>query len=236
MKVDILKEVVSSIAGERARGIIDLLVDKKNVNEFLIAKKLKLTINQTRNILYKLADDGLVSFVRKKDSKKGGWYTYFWTLNHDKGLMRFRDILLNSLDNLKKDIKTKKTERFFYCANCNLEFTEEAALTHDYMCPECGQILQLKDNTKEIVNLEREVKKNEAILEKVEIEIKIIQEADNKAKVRRLKAEEKKKIEDREMKRKVKAKEMKKLKSINLKVKNLRDNKRKSGNKKKGKR
>ncbi|MEI6850177.1 MAG: hypothetical protein WCK29_03995, partial [archaeon] len=75
MQVSILREVVSTIAGERAKTIIDLLIDKKNVNEFLIAKKMKLTINQTRNILYKLGDEGLVSFIRKKDAKKGGWYT-----------------------------------------------------------------------------------------------------------------------------------------------------------------
>jgi transcription initiation factor TFIIE subunit alpha len=224
MKIDILREVVSSVAGEKARGIIDLLVDKKNVNEFLIAKKLKLTINQTRNILYKLADDGLVSFIRKKDSKKGGWYTYFWTLNHDRGLNRYRDILLKNIENLKKEINSKKTERFFFSQNCGLEFTEENALVHDYTCPECGEILQLKDNSKEITHFEKEVKKNEALLEKAEVEIKIVQENESKIKVRRLKAEEKKKQMDREEKRKKRQKEMKKSKG---KVKNAKSKKRK---------
>jgi len=168
MKIEILKSVVHSVAGEKAKDIIDLLADKRNVNEFLIAKKL--------------ADEGLVSFVRKKDNKKGGWYTYFWTLNHDKGLFRFKDILLKSVENLKKEINTKRTERFFFSSNCNLDFPEETALTHDYTCPECGEILQLKDNTKEISNLEREVKKNESSLEKVDIEIKILQEAEKKVK------------------------------------------------------
>ena len=50
--------------------IVDLLYGKANVNEFLIAKKLNVTINQARNILYKLGDEGLVSFIRKKDKKK----------------------------------------------------------------------------------------------------------------------------------------------------------------------
>src|SRR3989344_5879391 len=84
MQIDLLKEIVSSVAGEKAKAVVDLLHQKKNVNEFLVAKKLKLTINQTRNILYKLADEGLVSFIRKKDTKKGGWDTYFWTLNSGK--------------------------------------------------------------------------------------------------------------------------------------------------------
>ena len=47
------------------------IISNKHVNEFIIAKKLDLTINQTRNVLYKLADEGLVSSIRKKDKKKG---------------------------------------------------------------------------------------------------------------------------------------------------------------------
>jgi len=229
MKIEILKNVVHSVAGEKAKDIIDLLVDKRNVNEFLIAKKLKLTINQTRNILYKLADEGLVSFIRKKDNKKGGWYTYFWTLNHNKGMFRFKDILSKSIENLKREINTKKTERFFFSLNCGLDFPEDIALTHDYTCPECGEILQLKDNTKEISNLEKEVKKNESMLEKVDVEIKILQDADEKVKVRRLKAEEKKRLEEKEIKRKKRAREKKKLNKNNDKgrMPNKKENKKK---------
>ena len=105
MQIIILKDVVSSIAGEKAKSLVDLLSGKKNVNEFLIAKKLKLTINQTRNILYKLADEGIVSFIRKKDSRKGGWYTYFWTINPEKGMMKFKGSLTKMISDLKIQIK-----------------------------------------------------------------------------------------------------------------------------------
>jgi len=54
MQTNFLEEIVENIAGSQAREIVKLLEGKKDVNEFLIAKKLKLTINQTRNILYKL--------------------------------------------------------------------------------------------------------------------------------------------------------------------------------------
>jgi len=65
-----LKEVVVITVGKQAEPIADLLNAKKHVNEFIIAKKLGLTINQTRNILYKISNSGLVSFIRKKDKKK----------------------------------------------------------------------------------------------------------------------------------------------------------------------
>lgn len=56
-----LKEVVVIVVGRPVEEIVDLLDSKKHVNEFIIAKKMDITINQTRNILYKLSDSGLVS-------------------------------------------------------------------------------------------------------------------------------------------------------------------------------
>ncbi len=211
MQVSILREVVSTIAGERAKTIIDLLIDKKNVNEFLIAKKMKLTINQTRNILYKLGDEGLVSFIRKKDAKKGGWYTYFWTLNPEKGMLKYKEGISKSMDLINNQIRSKKTERFFFSPNCSIEFNEETALLNEYTCPECGEILQLKDNSKEIIALEKEIIKFNGMLASVDAEIKVIQEKDEKIKFKKIKVEEKKKKEEREERKKQRAKEKKKL-------------------------
>lgn len=205
MQIDLLKEIVGSVAGEKAKSIVDLLHGKKNVNEFLIAKKLKLTINQTRNILYKLADEGLVSFVRKKDTKKGGWYTYFWTLNVERGLAKFKDHLNDLINSEKQQIQTKKTERFFFCPNCQIEMGEEQALSIQYTCQECGQTFELKDNSKEIMALEKEITKQEKILSELDKELGTINVQQNKAKARKLKAEEVKKKKEREERKKQKA-------------------------------
>lgn len=210
MQVNLLKNVVSSIAGQHAAGIVDLLHDKKNVNEFLIAKKLKLTINQTRNILYKLADEGIVSFMRKKDKKKGGWYTYFWTLNIGKGLLKFKDNLSKSVEALKDQLNKKKTERFYHCPNCNIESNEETALLYQYTCPECGEVLQLKDKGKEIEGLEKEIAKMEEILGSIEQEMGVVNKKEEVVKARKQRAEAKKKAKDRAIKKKKKELELRK--------------------------
>src|SRR3989344_9542204 len=90
----LLKKILKDLAGAKAEKLVDILYGKKNVNEFIIAKKLNLTINQARNVLYKLGDEGLVKFIRKKDSKKGGWYIYFWTLETEKGLDKYKEKIL----------------------------------------------------------------------------------------------------------------------------------------------
>ena len=74
-----LQEVSNDIAGKQAEEMVPLLFNKKHVNEFIIAKKLNITVNQVRNLLYKLSDHGIVSYIRKKDKRKG-WYTYFWRI------------------------------------------------------------------------------------------------------------------------------------------------------------
>lgn len=211
MQIKLLKDIVSSIVGPAASKIVDLLYDKKNVNEFLIAKKLGLTINQTRNILYKLADEGLVSFIRKKDSKKGGWYTYFWTLSSGKSLEKFKEHLEKQISDLQSKIGIKKTGRFFYCKNCMLEYDEENSLLNGYLCPECGEPLELKDNSSEIANLEKEVEKIKLILDEVQAELVIIGVADQKVKVRKIKAEQKKKEKERAERKKERDKLNKKL-------------------------
>ncbi len=211
MQVKLLNTIVLSIAGSQADGLVEMLHEKKNVNEFLIAKKLKLTINQMRNILYKLADEGLVSFTRKKDAKKGGWYIYFWTLNLGKSLSKFKEKLENEIENLRNQINKKKSETFFYCKSCGLELTQENALVNDYTCPECGEALDIKETASEIQSQEKEIAKREQILVDVSRELEEVVAKEGKARVRKTKAELKKKKFERDERRKKTAKEKAKL-------------------------
>lgn len=230
MQINLFKEVVSSISGSGAVKIIDLLYGQKNVNEFIIAKKLKLTINQTRNILYKLGDEGIVSFVRKKDKKKGGWYTYFWTLNIGKSLYKFKDKLVSDIATLEQQIHTKKNNQFFGCPNCMMEYNSENALLNQYTCPECGEVLQLKDASQEIGEKEKQVSKLKKMLSEIELEIAEIEKTEGKTKQRKIKAEAKKKSKARQAKKKEKEKLLKTL------AKKFKFGKAKKGKAKKGKR
>ncbi len=211
MQINLLKDIVVSFTGPSSAGIVDLLYNKKNVNEFLIAKKLNLTINQTRNILYRLADEGLVSFVRKKDSRKGGWYTYFWTLNSGKSLAKFKDKLELEINNLRAQLQSRQSKTFYYCANCNIEYSEENALTNDYTCPECGEVLIIRESAEAIKKIETDIMKMEKLLGEVNVELQEVNKKDEKAKTRRNNLEKKKKDEEREKKKKARQKEKKKL-------------------------
>jgi len=194
---ELLQQICVGIAGELGGAVVDLLYKKKNVDEFLISKKLNITINQVRNILYKLGDEGLVSFIRKKDLKRGGWYIYFWTLNVEKGLIRLRDKLEKDLGMFESNLESRKTKRFYYCENCDIEFNEESALLNDYACPECGELLGVKDNTGHVEHLGNSIVNIKVTLDCVKSELGFLMVKDDKARERRFKAEDKKKLMER---------------------------------------
>lgn len=210
MNINLLKNIVSSIVGNSASGVVDILHDKKNVNEFIIAKKMNLTINQIRNILYKLSDEGLVSFVRKKDKKKGGWYTYYWTLNSGKSLIKFRDKLLKHTEQLSQQLALKKNGHYYHCKNCQIEHNEEQALNNNYTCLECGAVLEIKELSQEIIQLEKEISKIKNLLSSLDQEVNEISQKEGKARDRKIKAEQLKQKLARQKKAKARKKEKEK--------------------------
>lgn len=197
MLKNFLKEVVSIVVGKPAEEVVDLLDSDKYVNEFIIAKKLNLTINQTRNILYKISDYGLVSSIRKKDKKKG-WYTYFWKIEVLKSLEFLREVIQKNLNQLKSQIKSRETKRFYICERCNIEFNEENAMLHDFTCPECGEIFTIKDNEKVIKEFKKNEEKFENKLKLINIEINSEKEKLDKIKMKGIKKIEKEKMKQRE--------------------------------------
>jgi transcription factor E len=206
MQINLLKSLVEEMAGSSL--IVDILFDKRDVNEFLIAKKMNLTINQVRNILYKLSAEGLVSFTRKKDKKKG-WYIYFWTLNSEKCLLRIERELIRKMEDLKQLLRDRETKRYYTCKGCSIELTEEKALEHDFSCEECAEVYTLVDNTNALRDIKGKITKKENEIRDIKEELSLIQESKNKKKSSDAKKEEK----ERQKAKEKKSKERKKAKA-----------------------
>ena len=157
--------IVSQVAGEDVLPLVKSLKNKKNVSEFKIAESIKQEINLTRNMLYRLYDYNLVSFIRKKDKKKG-WYIYYWTFNAHKIKDVIKNIKKKKLDNLKERLTRENSSQFYICENKCIRLDFEQATDFEFKCPECGKLLNLEDNEKkkqelhkEIENLKKELKK-----------------------------------------------------------------------------
>jgi transcription initiation factor TFIIE subunit alpha len=214
MQSKLLKSIVVELAGIQAEQIIDILIDKNDVNEFLIAKRMKMTINQVRNILYKLSAEGLVSFTRKKDKRKG-WYIYFWTLDTEKCLMKLEVELMKKIKDLEILLQNRMARRYYLCKSCNIEVGEESALEHDFSCQECAEVYQLADNDKPIKEITGRIKAKQRDLDVIKKELLGLREKEASRNKRAEKKKEKKSKGHKVKKSRVKSK--KKIKKINKK-------------------
>jgi len=193
---EFIKEAIVVVAGANAEPIANLLNSDKYINEFLIAKKLNLTINQTRNILYKISDAGLVSSIKKKDKKKG-WFTYFWRIEPLKVLDFLKQILLRRIEQIKNQISNRESKQYYICERCNIEMVEDNAILVNFTCSECGDVFKLKDNSKLISEFKKNLSKLEFKLSLINQEIEKEHFKINKSKSKEAKRTVKEKLEKR---------------------------------------
>lgn len=212
----ILKEIIVMTVGRGSETIAELLNSKKYINEFTIAKKLEITINQTRNILYKISDHGLVSSERKKDKKKG-WYTYYWKFEIMKCLEFLKNNLLSSKERFNAQILRREKKQFYICKDCSLEYSEDEALLMEFECDECGELFTTKDNSRLIVGLKKNMIKIDERIEEIDIEIANEQKKLDRKKNAMLKREELERLakkEEARLRRAEKKKERDALKAL----------------------
>ena len=153
----IMESAINEAIGQDVAQLIRFLKGNKNVSEFKIAQVLKKEVNETRNMLYRLYENNLVTFIRKKDKKKG-WYIYYWTFNQK----RVKDLLYSSkkkkLLKLRERIEREKEGNFFGCRNKCIRLNFDQATEFGFKCPECGSVLDQEDNKQVIDDIEKEIK------------------------------------------------------------------------------
>jgi len=153
---EIITELVEEIAGKDVVRLVELIKGKEHVSEFKIAEKLDLTVNQVRNMLYRLYSHNLVSFIRKKDKKKG-WYIYYWTFDQRKGYELFLKIKREKLETLKERLENETEKIYFVCPSECIRMSLENAMESDFKCPDCGKVLEREENSKRIGAINREI-------------------------------------------------------------------------------
>jgi len=159
-----VEEVVSECVGPDVTQLVHALKNQQNVSEFKLATKLKQEINTVRNMLYRLYNANLVSFIRKKDQKKG-WYIYYWTFNSKQIKYLATDLKKKKIEKITERLTREKNSTFYLCKSKCLRLEFEQAADFEFKCPECGSLLEQEDNTEKIKNLEKESKEIQQELE-----------------------------------------------------------------------
>lgn len=210
MQVKLLHDLVEEMAGVGTGKIVEILFGKKDVNEFLISKKMEMTINQVRNILYKLSAEGLVTFVRKKDKRKG-WYIYYWTLKNEKCLIKIEQSLIKKINDLRAILDNRETKGFYVCKACQIEVNEEKALEDGFTCEECAEVYELSDNSSMIRDTKSKITRTEKDLNMIQGELESLREKEAKKRARANKKLEKEEKVKKDLVKKARAEARKKV-------------------------
>jgi len=196
--------LITEIAGKDIMPMIELIRGKFDVSEFKIAEKMSISVNEVRNMLYRLSNYNLVSFTRRKDKKKG-WYIYYWTFEEARAKEIFDRLLNLKIEKLHKMLVDEQQEQYYHCKEDKLRFNATEAMEIDFKCPECGQVLEQEDNVKRIEKVKERLQDLEA-KDKFYVEEKIKRP---KVKKKEIKKKTKKKI-TKKVKKKAKKKKAKK--------------------------
>ena len=146
--------LIVTIVGDDVLPLIHILRNKDNVSEFKLAEMLNITVNQTRNMLYRLNEQNLVTFMRKKDKKKG-WYIYYWSLNKRSVEESILKVKQKQLEDLKSRLKREQEGIFYVCPNGCMRLPIETAMEYEFKCQECGSLLKDLENQKTISNIQK---------------------------------------------------------------------------------
>jgi len=149
--------VVCEVAGDDVVPLVRALKNKKNISEFKLAEDIKEEVNTTRNMLYRLYDSNLVSFIRKKDKKKG-WYIYYWTFNTKRIKYLVETLKKKRLEKLNERLKREQGGHFYLCDDKCIRLDFEQSINFEFKCPECGQLINQEDNSQKIKDIEKEIK------------------------------------------------------------------------------
>ncbi|MBN1377472.1 hypothetical protein JW949_04055 [Candidatus Woesearchaeota archaeon] len=164
-----LRFVVKEMVGEMAIPIIERLYGKRDVSEFVVANECNMEIHEARNILYKMNENNIITFFRKKDKIKG-WYICYWTINQNIISYLKKRIKEQKLEKLKQRLKKEENgNQFYMCKHVCIRMEFDEAMEFNFKCPECGELMHPQDNKPTISFLKKRIREMEKEKKAMEI-------------------------------------------------------------------
>lgn len=136
------RQLLIDLGGENALEIVRNF--EGNASDEDLAKKLKLKISDVRATLNKLHSEGLVNYIRDKDSETG-WYSYSWSLNRNR-IENWVKLRIKESTDL---IEGNKGDHYF-CVSCGSSsiISFDSATDAEFKCVKCSKSLEFLDADK----------------------------------------------------------------------------------------
>ncbi len=135
---DGVKLFLKAAAGENAPAMAHKLLSP--ISDEALAEKCSLRAADTRMMLNKLHNMGIIDYNRSKD-KDSGWYYYAWFLRADKLLETYVTKKRNDLEDIERRLENNEVYNLYLCGSCEQTFDFDRAAELLYHCPLCEGIM-----------------------------------------------------------------------------------------------
>jgi transcription initiation factor TFIIE subunit alpha len=141
LQLEEARKYVIDVAAEKGLEIFQFLISSGEMEENLLAKKLKFEkANAIRKFLYRLYNKNLVSYRKVRKNNKA-WYTYFWSANPERLVFIISEMYEDEIKQTNKSMELNKAEDFYVCDICNRRYEVNEALQNDFRCKNDGGVL-----------------------------------------------------------------------------------------------
>ena len=153
------QEFLSKTAGDWAIKLVKICEKKgKGITDEEIGKSLKkLKITEIRTILNQLHYRGIATYTKTRNQKTG-WYTYTWEIKPQRVAEIILEEQAESITKLEKQLKFQGGHAFFSCSDKCSDLAFEIAAEYQFKCPECSKNMDLIDNKKFVLGLQKKIK------------------------------------------------------------------------------
>jgi transcription factor E len=135
-----IRQDLIEVGGENALAIIRNFSGNQSDED--LAKRLKIKISDVRATLNKLHNEGLVNYIREKDSETG-WYSYSWSLNHER-----MERWASNHNCVAGAISAESGCEYYFCPSCGTESITnfESAACCEFRCERCNKMMEFIDD------------------------------------------------------------------------------------------
>ncbi len=149
-------EYLAELGGAQSIDLVSLLAKNGELDEFKLSEMLTQDIKAVRKVLYRLHNEKVVSFKRKKDQETG-WTVYIWRLELERLIEVLHRRRVEALVKLEENLMFEKKNQFFRCVNGCSRMPFDKAFELEFKCSECGKQLNFIDNSNIVMQLEKYV-------------------------------------------------------------------------------
>ena len=149
----LIKEVISELIGPEVVDVALYLYGKTDVSELIVAKDLKISIQEARALLYRLYENHVVVFERKRDKHKG-WHISHWDFVDANLIKLYNRSQQDKINDLNSRLEREQQNEFYMCKYACSRVEFDKAIELNFKCPECGFLMNPQDNkrTIEVIN------------------------------------------------------------------------------------